>query len=136
MVVSSAAAQPRPTEGPTKLATDFFNRLRTSDARTAVTQLFAGSEMTTLNPGDINLVVSQTETVLKVYGKPGAPEFVREDVLSPSVLKQSYVLPADRAPTFWRFYFYKRGQAWTLNRIEFDDKIQDAFPKLAPAPQP
>lgn len=123
----AAAAETPRTDGATQIAQAFFGRLKGGQTREAFLRLFDGTEMVAQKSAEIDNLINQADTVLKYYGKPEGAEFVGETDLTPSVVKQTYVLHTEKGPLFWKLYFYRRATGWTVNRVDFDDNVIAAF---------
>jgi hypothetical protein len=124
---AGAAEDAAPTAGPSRIVDSFFAKLKSGPASDAYALLFRGTPMLERKPAEVAYLATQTDSALKTYGAFDGFEFVREDSLSPSVLRQAYVLKTEAMPTIWWFYFYKRGPDWTVTHIFFSDKITEAY---------
>lgn len=63
------------------------------------------------------------------YGKSVGSEFIRQDKAGESLVRLQYVGKHERHAMRWSFYLYKTPQGWVVNTFNFDDKIQELFPR-------
>jgi hypothetical protein len=86
---------------------------------------FSSSELDAL----LSTTVNQRATVTARFGESLGYEFVRREAVSGSLLRLTYMELTERHVLRWVFLFYKPGDTWTLNSIEWDDSVDALFGK-------
>ena len=94
--------------------------------------MFSGFEeikkYTWISDKEINLVRKGTEKQLKIvekrYGSFIGHEFIKQENISNSLRKFTYISKCENHPLVWTFIFYKANEKWTLNVFNWHDKIQ------------
>jgi hypothetical protein len=77
----------------------------------------------------LSTTVNQRATVTARFGESLGYEFVRREAVSGSLLRLTYMELTERHVLRWVFLFYKPGDTWTLNSIEWDDSVDALFGK-------
>ena len=83
----------------------------------------SSSELDTL----LSTTVNQRATVAERFGQSLGYAFVRRESLAGSLLRLTYVELTERHALRWVFLFYKPGDTWTLNSVEWDDDVDALF---------
>jgi len=83
---------------------------------------------TWISDKEIDIVYKGTEKHLKLtgnrYGSFVGYEFIKEENISKSLRKFTYIAKCENHPLVWTFIFYKAKDKWTLNVFNWHDKIQ------------
>jgi len=83
---------------------------------------------TWISDKEIDIVYKGTEKQLKLTGKRYGSfigyEFIKEESISKSLHKFTYIAKCENHPLVWIFIFYKAKDKWTLNVFKWNDKIQ------------
>ena len=109
-------------QSPAQRAEEFLARVATS-SDSAMDDLFSGSGFAETRPQDLVTLKSQTKMAMGLYGVPLGVEKIREETLSPSLVRLVYLQKFAQFPVAWEFYFYKPKDVWILNTITFKDQI-------------
>src|ERR1051326_4702589 len=77
---------------------------------------------------EVNAIIEQAKLQQPLmqarFGKPVGAEFVAEKNLGKSLYGVLYLQKFEKHALRWRFVFYSASGKWTLNAVNFDDKIQ------------
>jgi len=80
---------------------------------------------------EANVLIEQAKVQMPLLqariGKPIGAEFVAERSLGKSLYNVVYLQKFEKHAMRWRFLFYNASGKWTLDAINFDDKIQLLF---------
>ena len=83
---------------------------------------------TWISDKEIDVVYKGTEKQLKLVGKRYGSfigyEFIKQENISNSLRKFTYISKCENHPLVWTFIFYKANKKWTLNVFNWHDKIQ------------
>ena len=109
-------------QSPTQKAEEFLARVPTS-SDSALDDLFAGSGLSEMRPQDLMTLKGQVKMAMGLYGSPLGVEKIRDETISPSLVRLVYLQNFSQYPVAWEFYFYKPKDAWVINTINFKDQI-------------
>ena len=102
----------------------FFSLIKSGKIEQAYSDLVEDSELMKQQVSALQVLQTQTETALKIYGSVISYELVYEEQLSLSVTRLVYFLNHEKQPTNWEFYFYNPKGKWFLSQITFGDQYQ------------
>ena len=109
---------------PKKQAEEFFKLIMAGKYEKALDEIWEGTGIKEFKPQAVQVMKTQTSSILKVYGKPIGYEVVHEEELSPSLVRLVYLLKFEANPTDWEMYFYKVHGDWGLRKIFFSDQLK------------
>jgi hypothetical protein len=125
---AALAQAPRsPSEEPSRRVQAFFDRLKPGSAADAYALLFEGTTMLRDKPSEVAILARQTDQALTQYGASEGYELVKEEVASPSALRQVYLQKTSSVPLIWYFYFYRKQGSWLMIQVFFNDRFSDLF---------
>jgi hypothetical protein len=108
---------------PAQMAETFFQMVGKGQISQAYDQLFENSSIPTSKPQAVQLLKTQTQNALILYGNILGVEKIHEEKIGQSIIRLVYVLKLDVCPTAWQFYFYKPKNVWFLADITFNDQF-------------
>ena len=108
---------------PAQMAETFFQTIEKGQVSLAYDQLFVNSSIPASKPQAVQLLKTQTQTALSLYGNILGVEKIYEEKIGQSIIRLVYVLKLDVSPTSWEFYFYKPKNVWFLADITFNDQF-------------
>jgi hypothetical protein len=108
---------------PREMADALMTALQKGDIAGGFDRLFVGSSIPQAKPQAVELLKSQTQMGLGLYGKIQGFELLKEEKHGTSLVKYLYILKSEKAPTIWEFYFYKPVDSWFLVNIVFNDQF-------------
>lgn len=122
----AVATTPAPITTPDALGDAFFAGIQSGDIDGTYHRFFR--MVMAQKPTEGQYLVSQTEQVLKLYGKPKGWELMHERQLGPSFVDRYYLLKLD-GPVFFRLLMYKDGGEWTIHSLSFNDQFDKIIPQ-------
>lgn len=108
---------------PAERVETFLRQVTTPESDAAFDALFENSGFAELKLQDLTTLKSQTRMAMGLYGKPIGLEKIWEEDLSPSLKRIVYLQKFERYPVVWEFYFYKPGDTWVINTLNFKDQV-------------
>jgi hypothetical protein len=108
---------------PAQMAETFFQTVEKGQVSLAYDQLFVNSSIPASKPQAVQLLKTQTQTAMTLYGKILAVEKIREEHFGQSIVRLVYILKFNAVPTTWEFYFYKPKNTWFMVDITFNDQF-------------
>ena len=120
IIISFSAAEEK---SPKSFTETFLVTLKEGKISQAYDQLFVGSDIPISKPQAVDLIKSQTESMLPLYGKIIGFELIQEEKFGTSIVRLVYVLKMEKVPTVWEFYFYKPKTTWFLGNLLFNDQF-------------
>ena len=121
---------PMPAESleQTRPRTDaFFQTLRAGDPAKAYRDLFAGTLLETTKAAEVNTLITQTQTLLDVYGTLVGWTVMRSDCLSPTLCRIGYQVDMKNGPMFVFLLMHRRAGEWYPHWIYVTDVAQPLF---------
>jgi len=109
---------------PAEFVEEFFIQVKAGKVTTGYDILFIGSPIPALKPQGVEILKTQTASILPMYGKVLGFERIREEKFGTSIVRLVYVLKSEKVPTIWEFYFYRPQTDWFLANILFNDQFQ------------
>ena len=107
---------------PTGIAESFLARLGKGEVEPAYQQLFAGSPLAA-QPTQLQMLKSQTESALSIFGKALGFELYKQEKFGESLVRLTYVQRLERHPLVWKFWVYRPGSEWQVNAVVFNDQF-------------
>ncbi len=128
--MNAASAAPAAAAQSTSAAPDakveaFFSALKDGKAAKAYADAFAGTLMTK-KQGELELMISQTETMFRYYGPVLDWEMVKDERVSDHYLVRTYMLRTGEMPMFFKFQLYDNGKAWVIANIFMTDTYENS----------
>jgi hypothetical protein len=108
---------------PVQMAETFFQTVEKGQISLAYDQLFVNSSIPTSKPQAVQLLKTQTQTAMTLYGNILSVEKIHEEHFGQSIVRLVYVLKFNAVPTAWEFYFYKPKNTWFMVDITFNDQF-------------
>jgi hypothetical protein len=108
---------------PAQMVEAFFHLIEKGQISPAYDQLLENSSIPTSKPQAVQLLKTQTQNALTLYGNILGVEKIHEEKIGQSIVRLVYVLKLDVVPTSWEFYFYKPKNIWFLANITFNDQF-------------
>ena len=71
---------------------------------------------------------SQQAQLLQRFGPPVGYEFVKEENVGTTLLREQFIVRNEKVPTRWVFVFYRTEKGWVITDFKFDGNIQALFP--------
>jgi hypothetical protein len=118
-VPSSYAEQ----QSPAQMVETFFGMIQKGQISQAYDQLLVNSSIPASKPQAVQLLKTQTQNALTLYGNILGIDKIHEEHFGQSIVRLVYVLKLDVVPTAWEFYFYKPKSVWFLANITFNDQF-------------
>jgi hypothetical protein len=123
ILLVSASTSYADDKTPIQMAETFFQTVEKGQISLAYDQLFVNSSIPTSKPQAVQLLKTQTQNALTLYGNILGVEKIHEEKIGKSIIRLVYVLKLDVVPTAWEFYFYKPKNIWFLADITFNDQF-------------
>ncbi len=108
---------------PAQMVETFFGMIQKGQISQAYDQLLINSSIPASKPQAVQLLKTQTQNAMTLYGKMLGFEKIHEEQMGESVVRLVYLLKLDLVPTTWEFYFYKPKSVWFLASITFNDQF-------------
>ena len=105
----------------------FFQTLRAGDPAKAYRDLFAGTLLETTKAAEVSTLVTQTQTLLDVYGTMTGWSVMRSDCLTPTVCRIGYQVDMKNGPMFVFILMHRRAGDWYPHWIYLTDVAQPLF---------
>ncbi|RMI14195.1 MAG: hypothetical protein D6681_05385 [Calditrichaeota bacterium] len=77
--------------------------------------------------GLINQINTQWAIVRQRFGKSIGMEFIREERIGKSFVRYYYLHKFEKHALCWSFTYYKPGDEWVMNSVNFQDKFEFLF---------
>jgi len=122
MVALALSSLPAFGQSPDQRAEEFLAHVATS-SDAALDELFAGSGFSEPRPQDLTTLKGQIKMAMGLYGTSLGIEKVRDETLSPSLVRLVYLQKFSQYPVAWEFHFYKPKDTWVINTLNFKDQI-------------
>ena len=107
---------------PRTKAESFLGSVVAGDIAAGYDRLFIGSAIPKNKPQAVEVLKTQTQSGLPLYGKLLGYELVKEQPYGTSIDRLVYILKSELGPTIWEFYFYKSTDSWFLSNVVFSDQ--------------
>lgn len=120
-LVLCSASIPQEGEYKKKVET-FLSGLIKGEVDKSYDELLLNSPIASV-PEKVELLKTQTQTGIRLYGELSAYEFVKKQEYGHSIVRLVYILKCERLPLTWEFYFYKAVSEWILVNISFSDEF-------------
>jgi hypothetical protein len=108
---------------PVQMVETFFGMIQKGQISQAYDQLLKNSSIPASKPQAVQLLKTQTQNAMTLYGTMLGFEKIYEEQMGKSVVRLVYLLKLDLVPTTWEFYFYKPKSVWFLASITFNDQF-------------
>lgn len=109
--------------GPSDLPEKFMKQLLAGNGSEAADAYFATNPLTAQKTQLMQLVKTQIEGAIKIYGKPSSYELAFEDDLAPSLKRYVYISKHDYLALAWEFYCYRPKDEWIAASMNFNDNF-------------
>lgn len=103
----------------------FLDRLIAGEVDDAVDNLFDSDVVTLVSPGVVELLRSQIQTAINLYGTPFEYDKIESREISPRLIRLKYIVYHNIMPTVWEGIVYRKGDKWGFVWFNFTDKIQN-----------
>ena len=123
-IVIITTAQYSFAKDPIEFTTEFFKLVEVGKISEAYDRLFVGSQIPAQKPQAVDMLKSQTSSLLPLYGNIVGLEKIRDEKIGRSIVRLVYVLKLEIAPTIWEFYYYKPKDQWILTTVRFNDQFK------------
>lgn len=124
------AEQPVPDPGAKALAAELIDKLKAGDIEKFATAVYANTYVMP-DPEVVALranLAKAREQHAKSHGKPtGEFELIREQTVSPSVVRVVYLEKFERGGVAWYFVLYHGPEGWKLADVKWDPTLAVAF---------
>ena len=110
-------------QSPAQMVETFFGMIQQGKISQAYDQLLVNSSIPTSKPQAVQLLKTQTQNALTLYGNILGVDKIHEEQVGKSIVRLVYVLKLEVVPTAWEFYFYKPKSVWFLANITFNDQF-------------
>lgn len=115
---------------PDKIASQFFATFIKGDTAKAIDDFAALNPFLLAAQGpQLQLLKTQLEGAVKVYGPPSAVESVAVEDITPSLQRRVYLTKHAKHPLVWELYFYKAESTWLPDQIIFLDQYRILGPR-------
>ncbi len=121
-MASAAHADDLPPDLKTK-TDSFFTLLKKNDVPGAYDLLFQGTLMATQKVQDMQVLNTQTKSVLGFTGPITGWELMSVKQSAPSFTSARFIAKTDTLPLFFKFEFYKPRDTWTTYKVTYFDDI-------------
>lgn len=109
---------------PESIANAFFDTLMTGDAVKAVDGFFGRNPNFEKQSQQLQMVKTQLQGALQVYGNPSGVEKILTEDLAPSLQRRVYLTNHATHPLVWEMYFYKAKSGWLPDQMQFRDTYE------------
>src|SRR5206468_7701088 len=103
--------QTKQTATPTEMVESFLTGLSDADLDRTFNRFFAGSPIN-LQPTQLQVLKSQTQSAMSVYGKPLGVELYKQDKFGESLVHLIYIQRLANHPLVWKFWVYRGSAGW------------------------
>lgn len=110
---------------PQQFTEEFFKEVKSGNINNAYDDLFKGSGIPQVKPQAVDVLKSQTTSLLSFFGAILDYEKIREENIGSSLVRFVYILKHEKAPTIWQFYFYRPKDNWFLVNVTFNDQFKN-----------
>lgn len=124
-VGQATAEQPAPPTQPRAIVELYLDRVVKGDVAAVIDELVS-QVPSSASAQQLELIKTQTITMLPLYGKMLGYEFVREQQAG-CLLHIVYFVKHEKHPIAWSFYFYKPESTWKLNSFRWNDRFEGVF---------
>jgi hypothetical protein len=114
---------------PESIANNFFATLMKGDAAKAVDAFFSLNPNFGAQAPQLQMLRTQLQGALQVYGTPSGVESIQTEELAPSLQRRVYMTNHATHPLVWEMYFYKSKSGWLPDQIQFRDTYELLGPK-------
>lgn len=112
------------TATPESIANNFFATLMKGDAVKAVDAFFGLNPNFGAQAPQLQMVKTQLQGALQVYGTPSGVEPILIEELAPSLHRRVYLTNHATHPLVWEMYFYKSKSGWLPDQMQFRDTYE------------
>lgn len=109
---------------PKTIANQFFATLMKGDAVKAVDAFFSLNPNFGAQQQQLQMVKTQLQGALQVYGAPTGVEEILTEELAPSLQRRVYLTNHATHPLVWEMYFYKSKSGWLPDQMQFRDTYE------------
>lgn len=121
-----AAYAERPA--PEKQISAFIDTLKSNGPQAAFDKLLNGSLLQKQKGAQIEALIPQFETAIKVYGNVERMEPVDERHFGSSFVRYRFITyHTSGTPLFWRMMFFKAKDGWEIHVFAFNDDFDEIF---------
>ena len=110
---------------PEKASAAFMEQIGAGNVDQAYDQIFAETSWIAKKQDTLDLVKNKTKNLLPMLGKYiGSEELMRKEV-GDCLIGYTYIARYERQPIRFVFIFYKPGDTWQTQSVNFDDDLTD-----------
>lgn len=135
MLILAAFAQPsfanadlKNVNATKKLSTEVIHLVEEGNIESAFNQL---KSYWPLQSNEIDLLLTETkekrELVLDRFGKSLGVEFIRTERAGNNLVRHVFIERFERHALRWQLSFYKPGDHWMVNSVNWDDKLTELY---------
>lgn len=109
-------------DSPTQMVESFLSDLGRGEMDKAFEQLFGGSLLAS-QPTQMQVLKSQIQSAMAVFGKTLGAELYSEKHYGESVVRLIYIQRLEKHPLIWKFWVYRGPTGWRANAVVFNDQF-------------
>ena len=109
------------------IAAKFFGLMKTGGAQPALKYLGSLSILYASKQDQIELMATQTDGAIKIYGPVVSWELVESETLGGNVRREFYTVQHANNVVRWRLFFTRSPKGWSVASFNFDDQPQTWF---------